>query len=265
MGGASLSSASGPSAPPELQPLIPLQQAITKAASTLSSGQEATADYEKLMYPATEPPSAPVLAARLSALLKKLASAEGAVVESIKARRDLIAGLEKLLATNREALEKEESQHGDLTSRKDAVDSKKRAVEDEILRKLPSESPGQAGVNGENGEELTNGQHELSVEPERPQMEELTPPPPPPPQSPIEPADEFEPAEPGEENFGAFRGGTPTPPAGYDFPVDSSNHEVVEPSSKKRKLTGGFGGFMDDSSRDLEEDVDDLIRAEGGG
>lgn len=212
----------------------------------------------------TEPPSAPVHAARLSALLKKLASAEGAVAERIKARRDLIAGLEQLLGSNREALAAEEVQHRDLSSKKDAVETKKREVEDEIIRKLPSESPYPATTNGDGAEGLINGQNDGADELERPQMEELTPPPVT--QSPVYPDDDFEPAEPGEEGFGAFRAGTPTPPAGFDFgtPHDSTIQDVDGPLSKKRKFDEGFGGFMVDRSRDLEDDVNDLIKAEGG-
>ena len=268
MGGSALSSSSGPSAPPEIQPLVPLQQAVTTAVSKPSGGNDAITDYEKLMDSSNEPPSAPVHAARLSALLKKLASAEGAVAEGIKARRELIAGLEKLLGTNRDTLEKDESQYKNLASKKEAVDAKKREVEDEILRKLPSESSVKAGTNGDGAADLTNGR-DVSVEPERPQMEALTPPPAA--ESPLDPDDEFEPAEPGEESIGAFAPGTPTPPAGFDFVVgeDPSSQDINGPSSKKRKLDdggfGGFGGFMSDSGRGLEEDVDDLIRAEGGG
>ena len=267
MGGSALSSSSGTSAPTELQPLVPLQQASTAAISKSSGSQDATVDYDNLMDPASEPPSAPVHAARLSALLKKLASAEGAVAESIKARSELIVGLEKLLGTNREALEREESRHKELSVKKEAVDTKKREVEDEILRKLPlSESATRVGTNGDGAEGMKNGLRDVSVEPERPQMEALTPPDAT--ESPVDPEDEFEPAEPGEESVGAFDPGTPTPPADFDFvaPEDPSSQDNDGPSSKKRKLEdGGFGGFVSDSGRGLEDDVDDLIKAEGGG
>lgn len=217
------------------------------------------------MDPSTEPPSAPVHAARLSALLKKLANAEGAVSESVKARQDLIASLEQLLSSNREALVKEAAEQTDLSTKKDAVEAKKREVEDGILRNLPSESPYPNESNSHGTEDAPNGHREASIEPERPQMEELTPPAAA--ETPVLLSDDFEPAEPGEEIFGAFRAGTPTPPAGFDFtaPEEPVNDEFVEPSSKKRKLDGGFGGFADDGSRGIEEDVDDLIRAEGGG
>ena len=263
MGGSTLSSSSGSAAPAEIQPLVPLQQASSKAAAAMSGTQEATAEYERLMDGSVEPPSAPVYAARLSALLKKLASAEGAVKESMKARRELVTGIEKLLRTNEEFLEIEKARHQDLSSKMEAVESRKRAVEDEILRKLPSESPYPAPANG-NSTTLTNGQREESVELERPQTEELTPPPAP--ESPDPPSEDFEPAEPGEEGFGGFGGGTPTPPVGLDFglPEDNASDIADEPSSKKRKLDGGFAGFMADGSRGLEDDVDALIRAESG-
>ena len=225
------------------------------------------------------PPSAPVHAARLSGLLKKLASAEGAVSESIKARRELIVGLEKLLETNRTTLSKEESQHTDLTSKKDQVESKKRSVEDEILRNLSTDSSSLAiGSSLPNGAEpYGNGQHESS-EPARPQFEELTPPPVEtltPPFAPLEgndidndyvPPDALDP-EVEEGTIGGFRAGTPTPPAGYDFPApdDYIDHDVEEQhESKKRKLDGAFGGFAAGGIPGLAEDVDDLIRAEGG-
>jgi regulator of Ty1 transposition protein 103 len=269
LGGSSLSSSS-PAAPTELQPLIPLHQAVTKALSAVAGAGDPRADFESLMNSSTPPPSAPVHAARLSGLLKKLASAEGAVSESIKARRDLINGLEKLLETNREAITKEEAQHQDLISKKDAVEAKKRDVEDEILRRLPSESPFSSGTHNNGAEPYGNGDNH-SMEPPRPQMEELTPPP-------MEsltpmgsPGNDYIPPDADVDSngnaHGGFRAGTPTPPAGFDFPApaDYPEQDSGEQASKKRKLDGGFGGFMGGNSLGIAEDVDDLIRSEGGG
>ena len=75
-------------------------------------------------------------AAGLAALCKKLALAEGAVAESIKARKALITGLEQLLETNKRKLVDEEAQEADLKTRKDAIESRKRAVEEAILKGL---------------------------------------------------------------------------------------------------------------------------------
>jgi len=108
-------------------------------------------------------PTPPVHAARLSALLKTLANAEGAVAESIKARKALVEGLEKILSKNKEELVKEESQLQDINSKKSNVEALKREIEDRILRGIAAHD-----LNG--GSEL---------EPERPDAEPLTPPMPP--------------------------------------------------------------------------------------
>ncbi|QDS69787.1 hypothetical protein FKW77_010366 [Venturia effusa] len=149
--GGSLFSASA--APPEYQALLSHQAKITKsellAKPTVSS---ALAEYEKQTNPSTPAPSAPVHAARLSALLKTLATAEGAVAESIKARRALVEGLEKIFTKNKEELVKEEAQLADINSKKTLTDAKRREVEDGIMRGLANEA-----------------------EPERPDAEPLTP------------------------------------------------------------------------------------------
>lgn len=108
-------------------------------------------------------------AAGLAALVKKLAVAEGAVAESIKARQALVDGLEKLLEENKIKLGKEEAQLADLRTRKDAIESRKREVEDAILRGLSA-----AETNKISAAPLPG----LSqAEPDRPNVEELTPPP----------------------------------------------------------------------------------------
>ena len=130
------------------------------------------------MDPNTPSPTPPVHAARLSALLRSLATAEGAVSESIKARQDLIKGLEKLLEANRAALAGEEIQHQELEERKSTVEAKKRDVEDGIMRGLSAETNSPAPLEGTPGSDIhTNGDRETSVEPARPEIEELTPPP----------------------------------------------------------------------------------------
>ena len=269
LGGSTFVNSSGPAAPPEIQPLIPLQQAISKAANNLATSQDITVDYEQLLDSSVKPPSAPVHAARLSALLKKLASAEGAVSESIKARQDLIVGLEKLLETNRSAHEKEQAEKRGLNSMKDAAENKKREVEDDILRKLPTEASPSVEPNENGTTSFANGQREESVEIERPQMEELTPPSNS--HTPLYPSNDYEPTEDsGFGSTGGFHTGTPPPPGPIDFggPDDFQPQESNEPSTKKRKLDsgyGGFGGFADDDDNDdLQNDVDELIRTESG-
>ena len=110
-------------------------------------------------------------AASLAALVKKLAVAEGAVAESIKAREALVAGLEKLLETNKAKLVQEEAQASDLRTRKDAIESRKREVEEAILKGLSA-----AETNKISAAPLPVATTS-PVAQERPQVEELTPPP----------------------------------------------------------------------------------------
>ena len=167
LGGSFLgSSASSTAAPPELQPLLPLQAAVNKVASLkATSVSSSTSEYDKATSPNTATPTPPVHAARLSGLLRSLATAEGAVAESIKARHLLIEGLEKILDNNRTSLKSEEIQHATLSARKVEIEAKKREVEDGIMRGLAA------------SEERQNSSHaDLTTEPERPDVEELSSP-----------------------------------------------------------------------------------------
>ena len=282
--GGSLSSSS--SAPPELQPLVSLQIAITKAtATTTNATQTADTEYNKLTDPSKAVPTPPVHAARLSALLKSLASAEGAVNESIKARKALLGAMEKLVETNKAALAKEESQQYELTSRKATIEAKKREVEDGIMRGLSSEDAPQT-MGSPARDTMMNGKgtphHEsASIEPERPQPEELTPP----------PVESFTPV------------GSPRPEAQIVVPSDAAPQRQVDadargplslppfqaaatrgtagiaPSirahsgspggagpAKKRRLDDDYAGFgSGDAMADLDDDVAELLRAESGG
>lgn len=164
------------SVPTELVPLVAPQQAITKLAAPAKNAlNTATIDYEKLTDPATVPPSAPVHAARLHGLLKTLATAEGAVAESIKARTLLIEGLEKILNTNRSILSKEQEQLSNLSSQRTEIDSKKREVEDAIMKGFGT------GSNPATPTDATPGQSHSPTTPapevDRPEVEALTPPP----------------------------------------------------------------------------------------
>ena len=246
----------------------------------------ANSEYGKLMDTQTPAPTPPVHAARLSALLKSLANAEGAVSESIKARRELVAGLEKLLETNRTALISEESQQKDLASKKVTVEAKKREVEDGIMRGLSAEaSP--ANLNGTPGlETQLSGQQASSAEPERPHFEELTPP----------PVESLTPiGSPGKgaeaeattawtvhneesgltDHAPVQRSTTPTPaqagfdllsslsmPSAYSYAAD----ELNGPSNKKQKLDSEHSGFSSTNAMaNLDDDVDELLRVESGG
>ncbi|KAI9669573.1 MAG: hypothetical protein M1817_004616 [Caeruleum heppii] len=171
LGGSLLSGTSAP-VPAEIQPLVAFQSSVSKLASgKVMAVENANQDYAKLTDPAATVLTPPTHAARLSGLLKSLATAEGAVAESIKARKSLIEGLEKVLDSNRASLQTDESTLMDLAERKTKIEAKKRDVEDSIMR----------GLDGENAEGNGSPEGQLrydegSAEPERPAVEALTPP-----------------------------------------------------------------------------------------
>ncbi|KAJ5317184.1 hypothetical protein N7508_001692 [Penicillium antarcticum] len=167
LGGSFFKDNSSGSTPSEIQPLVPLQVAVSKAAlSSNSSTTTATTEFDKLHDPKNPQPTPPVQAARLSQLLKSLANAESSVSEVIKSRRVLIDGLEKMLQTNRAELAKEETLSTDISTKKTQVDIKKREVEDAIMRGISNE---------DNSAAPSEGGHDESIA--RPEVEALTPPP----------------------------------------------------------------------------------------
>ncbi|KAI0433382.1 RNA polymerase II-binding domain-containing protein [Xylaria sp. FL1042] len=166
LGGSIFGSAS--SFPAELNPLVAPQQNVSKVAlSTASVIKSANADYDGLMAPGSTVPSAPVYAARLSGLLKTLAQAEGAVEQSVKARRELVDQLQRLLDTNRNALIDDENELENVMQKKIKVEEEKEGVERAIMAGLPNDEPYPTG----------NFQDDQpSAEPDRPEVEALTPP-----------------------------------------------------------------------------------------
>ena len=279
----------------ELQPIVPLQIAVSKAVvAATGAASTANLEYDKLTDPNTPTPTPPVHAARLSSLLRSLASAEGAVSESIKARRALVADLEKLLQTNKTALGNEETQHFELVARKTTIEAKKREVEDGIMRGLSAEpSPpihGSAGLESTpNGKGIRHDS--ASAEPERPDVEALTPPPmesltpvgspraeglpalnnttgadfiheqPP---NHNEPAPAISPplipATAGSDLLSSFA----MPPVRH-HPGSRINNNSSGGAFKKRKLEADYGDFgSGDAMEDLDEDVAELLRAEWG-
>lgn len=224
-------------------------------------------------------------------------------MESIKARRALIDGLEKILETNKAALAGEQAQHLKFVGRKGAIEAKKRDVEDGIMRGLSAESSptntyAPAHLNGRVGTS-----HPQDPIPDR-HMEEPTPPPVEtltPVGSPLHHT--FSPTSPGNGDCAASSSSpyhqhhssapsapAETPPAhAQTTPANLSNncsatellstlampparHFAGNPGvgggiAKKRKLENdfeGFGGPGGDAMADLDEDVAELLRAEGG-
>jgi regulator of Ty1 transposition protein 103 len=161
------SSIGGPALPSELAPLVTPAQNVSKLALSLKAKTtNAEQEYSKNTDP-QPPPSAPVYAARLNGLLKTLATAEGAVAECVKARTELIGALEKLLDTNKSSLEAEEKQLAELSGRKSTIEQKKADVEMAIMRGLADQTP--TNRDGHSASPVP--------EPDRPEVEALTPPP----------------------------------------------------------------------------------------
>lgn len=159
----------GSSAPAEFSPLISAHQKVSKLNGPLQTTMSsANQEYEKQMDPDVAVPSAPVYAARLNGLLKTLANAESAVADCVRARESLVSGLEKLLDTNRAALKSDNAAAAELLKRKVEIEDKKQQVELAIMQAL-----GPTDSNGSPAERDAGSPH---PEPDRPEMEALTPP-----------------------------------------------------------------------------------------
>lgn len=150
------------SIPSELAPIVAAQQKISKLILPLKAATSTVnQDFNKAFDPAVEQPAPPVYVARLTGLLKTLAAAENNVQDCVKARTELVEGLEKLLASSRQALEADESQLDELQKRKIKVETTRQGVEFAIM----------------GGKDLSGGMNgQPAPEPDRPEMEALTPP-----------------------------------------------------------------------------------------
>ena len=166
--------------PSELEGVSQSQAALSQAGTGVKPVVDtANAEYAKLTDPAANLPTPPVHAARLSALMKNLATAQGAVEASINARKQLLAGLEKLVESNRAKLAEEETTATDLASRRDGVEMKKKEVEDGIMRGLSA--PSSPDIPTPTSATLSNGTFAPTsngAEVARPEAEDFTPPPP---------------------------------------------------------------------------------------
>jgi regulator of Ty1 transposition protein 103 len=247
--------------PSEITPLVAPQQTVSKLAlSTKTSVNAANQEYDRITDPNTSTPSAPVHAARLNGLLKTLANAEGAVAESIKARKILIEGLEKILNNNRSALAADESSLVEISGRRDAIEAKKRDVEDSIMRGFATNSPVTPANEG------TPGQNDASTtptgEPDAPEFEALTPPayeaisPQSPPQNQLS----FEEAVPAQQS-------TAPATAGSDLLASLSgsyqgSRQESNGSIKKRKLNDDFPELGGDAMDGIDDDVMAMLQSE---
>ncbi|KXL46294.1 hypothetical protein M433DRAFT_153755 [Acidomyces richmondensis BFW] len=174
--GGSLFGGGGGHLPRELEPIAKSLAAVGKVegagAPTAAAAEAALVEYAKLTDAGATAPTPPVYAARLSALMKSLAAAEAAIGASVQARREVVAGVEALLEEQRARLAEDEAKVKELADKKEVVESKKRAVEDAIMRGL-------SGTTVEEGETTANRDFaETRGEEEGPEAEGFTPPPP---------------------------------------------------------------------------------------
>ena len=235
MGGSLFSSSSG--VPKELESLIPLQTAATKAEFTNRPLVEsATDEYTKVTDQSIPQPSAPVHAANLSSLIKKLAAAEAGLEDIVKARKALVTDLKRRTEAAESALSQDETLVLELSVQRTTAETNKRDVEDSILRGLTT-TP------------ITYD--EDLADDNRPDVEELTPEPdempaPPPAETTLSPS----PAETRNPNLQGILAGfssagdtTATMPADIpgspplNYPATTNGTTPGPSSSKKRKLS----------------------------
>lgn len=275
--GGSLFGGSGGGVAPELDALNKAQSALSKAeAASKAPVNSANAEYAKMTDPNAPVPSAPVRAAKLRGLVnRELRAAHGAVEASIKARKELLDGLEKLVESNRAKVVEEEATTTELQRKIDEVETIINEVEDSIMRGQDTPAA--------NGHE--NGESWSGLDPDRPEAEGFTPPPPdvegftPPPQDEAS-ADTLEGLS-GDQGYASTTGAEPISeqPPKFDEPAPSyvpppatesagsgaehqdflknllsqqgqvrqaSGDMSADPRLKRRKLSHNNGGDVDD-------------------
>ncbi|KAF4121794.1 hypothetical protein GMORB2_1633 [Geosmithia morbida] len=233
---------SAPSIPSEFAPLVTAHQSVQKLSiplkATVSSADQ---EYEKQTDPSTLAPSAPVYAARLNGLLNTLAHAESAVADCVKAREGLVSGLEKLLESNRAALDKDREDAARFAARKQEIEEKKQRVEMAIMQALGSSDNNNGGPA--EGDSTSAAVNPDAAEPDRPEMEALTP-----------PSMNGEPVE-----LPASNDEFQQPEAETEEPTYQTLTVTSNGSNKRRRVDGG-DDFPDLGGDDLDADVDALIK-----
>ena len=127
----------GGDVPAELQgvakSLAKLGEVEAAGPSAVETGMR---EFEKITDPDAHVPTPPLYCARLSNVVKALATAEGAVEASITTRKELLTELEKLVEKNRTELAEKEPLLSSLKGSKDRIEAMKKDVEDYIMQGL---------------------------------------------------------------------------------------------------------------------------------
>ena len=227
LGGSLFGGGSG-GVPTELEGVAKSQGAVSKAEAGLSGkASKAEEEHARMTDPNTPIPTAPMHAAQLNKLMKNLAEAQGAVEASINARKELVAGLEKLVQSNKAKLAEDEATASSLKGKWEDINVKRKEVEDAIMH----------GTSVPTTPNATNG-FQTSTEMQAPEAEGFTPPPPdveeftPPPPDPVieasaaapllgeaEPMDSMMTSTTGAENLTEYPPVLTEPPPVYEPPA----------------------------------------------
>lgn len=168
---------SGEGIPPKLKPIVAAYQHTLKQSGPATSAlASASQDYDKLMDSSNVALALPVFAARLNGLLNVLRSSCSTVSGYVKARKELVAELESLLAASKTELEEDEKKLDQLAQRANEIMDKKNEVEMEILRGL---GPTEDAATGLPTDENATAEPPANIQGpdlEAPEMEALTPP-----------------------------------------------------------------------------------------
>ena len=273
LGGGSIFSASTDTVPNELVSLVSAQHELSRNVSSVKASENnANQDFMKMTAADAVIPSPPVYAARLNGLLKTLSNAEAAVTESIKARKVVIQRLESLLDSNRSTIMAEETSKELLTDRKTMIDSKKKEVEDSIMRGLPNSNPGTPiGADGSPAPGSNRSPATPAPEPIAPEVEALTPPRPevealtPPHQALLNAGDDNQ----SNGHTSATRQESPTTAVSEALLALSNSHPRPStspsfPAPKKRRMDDDFPDLGDDAMDGLDADVVASLQEESG-
>lgn len=177
-----------------------------------------------------------------------MTTAETAIGESITTREILVAGLEKMLREQRVALKTDNIALSQLSARKEEIEAKKQQVELAIMRALGSADSNGSPSNGDEGN--------MEQEPDRPEMEALTPP----------VMEEFTPP-PLETEIFSQSGDTGTQERlqkeheGAQMTTESHPLSAAITGSKKRRRVDDSGEFPDLADDDgIDADVAEMLK-----
>lgn len=248
-------SKSGITVPEDLEDLAKLYSRNQKASQVLKTTTDSAKGWEDSMNVIDLKNANALNAARINGIHDKLVHAHAAAVESVVSRVAIVNELNKLLQSHKMILEKHQELAEELNDKKQKTSEKKTEIENAILAKIHYEKPWEPVDTSAGIGEMDNDYRE----PERPQVEALTPP--------LLENDDDEEDDYNPPDVGENGNGSGTPPAMFGFEDDNEeevNGDNEQHHSKKRRLD--YESYPNGQAKagTLEQDVDDLIRSESG-